>query len=72
MKTPPKKYLVISLIFIAPSLLAILAENTFYQHIDERGVLHESLFMPISVILFVIGLLFLLFYVLGKIRTLFK
>ena len=72
MKTPPKKYLVISLIFIALSLLAILAENTFYQHIDVRGVLHESLFMPISVILFVIGLLFLLFYVLGKIRTLFK
>lgn len=31
-------------------------ENTFYQYIDEDGLLHESVFMPLGVIFAAIGL----------------
>ncbi len=44
--------LIIGVIFIA-------LENHFYQFVDENGVLHESMFMPLgalSVMLGVIGL----------------
>ncbi len=32
-------------------------ENTFYQYIDEDGLLHESFFMPLGFIFVAIGLL---------------
>lgn len=45
----------ISLLLITIGILFISLENIFYQYIDENGFLHESLFMPIGIILLLIG-----------------
>lgn len=38
----------------------MLLENTFYQYIDEDGVLHESYFMPLGFLSVFLGLVLLL------------
>ncbi len=48
--------LTISAISIVVGALCMILENTFYQYIDEEGILHESLFMPIGVLLVSLGL----------------
>ncbi|WP_252097647.1 DUF3955 domain-containing protein [Pseudoalteromonas sp. NBT06-2] len=49
-----------------------IVENTFYQYLDSEGVLHESMFLPLSVISIALGILFLLFFILQKIWCLFQ
>ena len=51
-----KKFL-ISLSFLALGSLSIIMENTFYEHIDNNGVLQESLFLPLGVFSFLLGVL---------------
>jgi hypothetical protein len=54
---------IVSLMLLVVGMSCILLENVFYQYIDTEGVLHESLFMPIGVILVLlagIGLVFVL------------
>jgi hypothetical protein len=54
---------IVSLMLLVVGMSCILLENIFYQYIDTEGVLHESLFMPIGVILVLlagIGLVFVL------------
>lgn len=50
------KYLFISLVVIALGAMCIIFENIFYQYVDEDGVLHESLFLPVGVILALLGM----------------
>lgn len=45
----------ISLMAIVIGALCIFFENNFYQYVDEHGVLHESLFMPIGSLLLLFG-----------------
>ena len=57
------KVLVVSLMLLLIGITFIVLENTFYQYVDENGVLHESLFLPlgtISVLIAGIGLVFVL------------
>ena len=37
-------------------------ENTFYQYLDEEGVLHETFFMPLGVLGLTFRILFLAYY----------
>ena len=62
------KTLTIALIWFGLGLLFIIVENTFYQFLDNDGVLHESMFMPLSVISIAVGIVFLLFFTIQKIR----
>ena len=55
------KVCIVSLMLLVVGISCILLENTFYQYVDTEGVLHESLFMPVGVILVLvagIGLVF--------------
>jgi len=47
------------LLFILCGAIFVFLENAFYQYVDENGLLHESLFMPLGAIAVVIGLLLL-------------
>ncbi|KGJ93637.1 DUF3955 domain-containing protein [Colwellia psychrerythraea] len=57
----------LSLLLLGLGIVFIIAENSFYQYVDDSGVLHESLFMPLGVLSFWMGILFLLFSLLQKI-----
>ncbi len=56
------------LLFIGFSFIAL--ENIFYQYIDEDGVLHESLFMPLGFISLLLSLVFLLAVTIKKLISL--
>ncbi|MCJ8297234.1 MAG: hypothetical protein MJK15_22805 [Colwellia sp.] len=53
-------------------MLSLIAESTFYQFLDNEGVLHESMFLPLGMISIVVGMLFLLFFIIQKIRCAFN
>ncbi|MCB1756871.1 MAG: DUF3955 domain-containing protein [Gammaproteobacteria bacterium] len=42
---------------LAAGAVFIVLENTYYQYLDENGVLHESLFLPLGALSVVFGLL---------------
>ncbi|EDM68444.1 MAG: DUF3955 domain-containing protein [Moritella sp.] len=65
------KALTLALISLGLGLIFIIAENIFYQFVDSDGVLHESMFMPLGVISITVGILFLLFFIIQKIRCSF-
>jgi Na+/melibiose symporter-like transporter len=56
------KFLLLGLFFTLIGVAFGFIENTFYQYIDEDGVLHESLFMPLGLIFAAIGLLLILVF----------
>ena len=37
--------------------LFLVIQNTFYGYIDEMGIIHDSLFLPLGSLLIVLGLL---------------
>ncbi len=39
-------------------IASLFAERTFYDYVDESGVLQESFFLPLGFILIFIGMLF--------------
>jgi len=45
----------VSLILLVLGIGFLCFENIFYQYIDENGVLHESLFMPLGVFSLLLG-----------------
>ena len=49
-----------SLVLLGLSGLCQLMERTFYGGLDENGVLQESFFLPLSVMLGIVGLVLLL------------
>ena len=46
-----------ALALLLVGVLFLLIENIFYQYVDEDGVLHESLFLPLGVTALVTGFL---------------
>ena len=50
----------------------MLIENSVYQYVDHNGVLHESLFMPLSILCFALGLFFVASLLARKVIELFK
>ncbi|ROS00363.1 uncharacterized protein DUF3955 [Sinobacterium caligoides] len=51
--------LYISLLLVGMGVLFICFEEIFYQRIDDNGVLHESLFLPLGAGTFTIGFVLL-------------
>jgi hypothetical protein len=62
----------LSFILLAMGLVFGYIENTFYQYIDENGVLIESWFMPLSFLCIFLGGMGLLFIVFKTIRLVIK
>ena len=50
----------LSLLFVG--FVFLVMENTFYQYLDEEGVLHETFFMPLGVLGLTLGIVFLAYY----------
>lgn len=50
----------IGIVLIALGVASYLAEQVFYEYVDENGVLQESFFLPLAFILGCIGLILLL------------
>jgi hypothetical protein len=55
------------LFFLLTGVAFLFLENTFYQYLDEDGLLHESLFLPLGVFSLIIGSLLLFTLVLKKV-----
>ena len=70
MKYSVNKVFILSLILLGLGSASLIAENIFYQYIDDNGVLHESLFMPLGSLSMIVGVLVLLFYIIQKVRYL--
>ena len=66
------KTLLASLLLLGLGILSLIAESTFYQFLDNDGYLHESMFLPLGMISITVGLLFLLFFLIQKIRCAFN
>ena len=66
------KTFIISLILFSLGVLSLIAENTFYQFLDNDGVLHESMFLPLGIICIAVGVLFLSFFIIQEIRCAFN
>ena len=60
------KPLVAGLVFVLMGGAFVWLENTFYQYLDEDGVLHESMFLPLGALFMLIGIVMLIFAVAGK------
>ena len=60
------KPLVAGLVFLLMGGAFVWLENTFYQYLDEDGVLHESMFLPLGALFILIGIVMLIFAVAGK------
>ncbi|MDW3095620.1 MAG: DUF3955 domain-containing protein [Gammaproteobacteria bacterium] len=56
------RILVLSTLILVMGLTCIFLENYFYQYVDEQGVLHESLFMPLGSILILLAGIGLVFF----------
>ena len=54
------KLTLIGVAFIIFGIISSIIQNIFYGYVDSNGVLHDSLFLPLSIFLAVIGSLFLL------------
>ena len=61
------KMLWLSMVLLALGILFGAIEQTYYQYIDESGVLHESWFLPLGFICFLLGGIILIFVVIRAI-----
>ncbi|MCL1051061.1 DUF3955 domain-containing protein [Shewanella abyssi] len=71
MKFSANRTWIISLVLLGLGAACIIAENGFYQYVDDKGVLHESMFMPLGMLSLVAGTLVLLLFVMQAVRRLF-
>ena len=46
--------------------LSLLFEHTFYQYLDENGVLHESFFLPLGTFSILLGIVIISFFCVYK------
>ncbi len=58
------KFLIYSLVIFFIGFIFLILENSFYQFIDENGILHESYFMPLGFLFLFVGILGIIFYIL--------
>jgi hypothetical protein len=61
-----------SLFLIALGFTCLFLENTFYQYLDEDGVLHESFFLPFGCLSLITGGLGLLITVIKIVWSCFR
>jgi len=58
--------LCVGILLIVIGVLFILLENVFYQYVDENGILHESLFLPLGVVSTLLGFIVILVNIFAK------
>ena len=61
------KFLFLGLFFLLVGAAFLFLENTFYQFVDESGLLHESLFLPLWILALILGALLLFIFVAKKV-----
>ena len=61
------KKFTIALVLLGLGIIFLILENTFFQYVDNDGILHESFFLPLSVLSIAVGVLFLFFLIIQKI-----
>lgn len=66
------KILLSDMLFISIGAVFLLLENTFYQYVDENGLLHESLFLPLGMFSLIFGFILLLIYMAKILMRLFS
>lgn len=49
------KFFYLPAAMLALGILCLILEYTFYQHVDESGYLHESLFLPTGTFCVLLG-----------------
>jgi len=54
------KLTITGITFIILGLICAYMQNTYYGYVDAEGVLHDSFFLPLSVILPILGVLLLI------------
>jgi len=54
------KTLISALFFLVAGVVLLFIENSYFQRVDENGLLHESLFLPLGVFSLIVGFLMLL------------
>ena len=67
MKYSVNKVFYLSLLLLGLGIVFIIAENSFYQYVDDTGILHESFFMPLGMLSILMGSVVLLFCLIQKI-----
>lgn len=55
------KVLIISMSIVIAGMACVLIEHKFYQYIDQDGVLHESMFLPMGAVLLMLGTIGIVF-----------
>ena len=60
------------LFLILIGAIFIFLENTYYQYLDENGVLHESIFMPLGALALISGIILLIYYAAKEIIALVR
>jgi hypothetical protein len=55
------KLFMTSLFFLALGTISFVIQNLFYGYIDENGILHDSFFLPLSIISLLLGGVILFF-----------
>ncbi len=55
------KLFMTSLFFLALGTISFVIQNLFYGYIDENGILHDSFFLPLSIISLLLGGIILFF-----------
>ncbi|QQX78970.1 DUF3955 domain-containing protein [Shewanella sp. KX20019] len=70
MKFSVNKTWIISLVLLGLGAACLSAENAFYQYVDDNGVLHESMFMPLGMLSLVAGTLVLLLFAIQTVKRL--
>ncbi|MCJ8305379.1 DUF3955 domain-containing protein [Shewanella sp.] len=61
------KLLLSGMLLLLIGAIFLLLENKFYQYIDEKGLLHESLFLPLGILALTSGGILLFFFTAKKI-----
>jgi hypothetical protein len=54
------KLTIAGITFIILGLISGYMQNTYYGYVDAEGVLHDSFFLPLSVLLLILGVLLLI------------
>jgi len=54
-KVLKSKIFLTSLFLLVLGFASLFLENTFYQYLDEDGVLHESFFLPLGCLSLIAG-----------------
>lgn len=55
MSKQSQKHLTIATVLVTVGVISLIMENYHYQYLDEQGVLHESLFLPLGMCSLITG-----------------